>query len=98
MVYTLSTTIRISEKTKNILTKVLIRLESELGRRLDYDEVIRILIERSGFRKPELLLRLKEMRVPREVVVEARRILEEESKFEEEVFKRRYGFRYKRSS
>jgi len=98
MVCALSTTIRVSEKTKSMLTKVLIRLESELGRRLDYDEVIRILIERSGFRRPELLLRLKEMRVPRRVVVEARRILEEESRFEEEVFKRRYGFRYKRSS
>ena len=98
MVYALSTTIRVSERTKKMLTKVLISLESELGRRLDFDEVIRILIERSGFRKPELLLRLKEMSVPREVAEKAHEILEREAEFEEEVFERRYGFRYKRSS
>jgi len=98
MVYALSTTIRVSERTKKMLTKVLISLESELGRRLDFDEVIRILIERSGFRKPELLLRLKEMSVPREVAEKAHEILEREVGFEEEVFERRYGFRYKRSS
>lgn len=95
---TSSTTIRVSEKTKNMLTKVLIRLENELGKRLDYDDVIRILIERSGFRKPELLLRLKEMSVPEEVVEKAHKLLEEESRLEEEVFKRRYRLRYKHSS
>ena len=98
MVYIVSTTIRVSRKTKNLLTEVLIRLESELGRRLDYDDVIRILIERSGFRNSNLLLKLKEMSVPEEIVKKAHEILERETKFEEEIFKRRYGLRYKYSS
>ncbi len=98
MVYTLSTTIRVSKRTKDLLTKVLIKLENELGRRLDYDEVIRILVERSGIRNPELLLRLKEMSVSREIVEEAHKLLEEETRFEERVFERRYGSRHKYSS
>ncbi len=94
--YTLSTTtIRVSKKTKDLLTKILIKLESELGRRLDYDDVIRILIERSRARKPELLRTLKEMSVSTEIAERSHRMLEEESRFEEEVFKRRYSSRYK---
>ncbi len=96
MVYTLST-IRLSRETKELLTDVLIKLEGELGRRLSYDDVIRILIRRSRVRNPELLLRLMEMRVSREIVEEAHRLLEEEAGFEEEVFRRRYRARYKRS-
>ncbi|RLG84310.1 MAG: hypothetical protein DRO40_01810 [Thermoprotei archaeon] len=93
----MSTTIRVSKRTKDLLTKVLIKLENELGRRLDYDEVIRILVERSGIRNPELLLRLKEMSVSREIVEEAHKLLEE-TRFEERVFERRYGSRHKYSS
>ncbi len=93
----LSTTIRVSKKTKDLLTKVMIRLESELGRRLSYDDVIRILIERSKSRRPELLLMLKEMGVSEEVVRKAHRLLEGERGFEEKTFERRYGSRYKHS-
>ncbi len=91
-------TIRISKKTKDLLSKVLIKLENELGKRLNYDDVIKILIERSGFRNSNLLLKLKEMSVPEEIVKKAHEILERETKFEEEIFKRRYGLRYKYSS
>ena len=97
MVYILSTTIRISKRTKELLTKVLIELENELGRRLDYDDVIKILIERSKARRPKLLLKLKEMSVSEEIVGEARRLLGEERGIEERSFERRYGVRYKRS-
>lgn len=45
MKYTLSTTIKVSRKTKELLTRVLARLEAELSRGLTYDDVIRILIE-----------------------------------------------------
>ena len=44
--YILSTTIKVSRETKELLTKVLIKLESELGRRLSYDDVIKILVKR----------------------------------------------------
>ncbi len=98
MGYTLSTTIKVSRETKNLLTRVLTKLEAELGRRLTYDDVIRILIEKSGFRNPEFLLKLKGMGVPLSVVKEAHRILEEEVKLEEEAYERRYGVRYKRSN
>ncbi len=91
------TTIRITRKTKEILTRELIRLENELGRRLDYDEAIRILIERSRPRRPELLLRLKKMKVSEHIVSKAHEMLEEEAKLEEEFFERRYGARYKRT-
>ena len=93
----LSITIRVSKKTKDLLTKVMIRLENELGRRLSYDDVIRILMERSRSRRPELLLMLKEMNVSEEVVRKAHRLLEEERGFEEKTFERRYGSRYKHS-
>jgi hypothetical protein len=98
MVYTLSTTIRVSKKTKDLLTKVMIRLENELGKRLDYDEVIRILIERSMVRRPELLLRLKSMSVSEEISEKAHKLLSEERGIEEKSFERRYGTRYKHSS
>jgi len=97
-VYTLSTTIKLSKRTKELLTDVLIKLESELGRRLSYDEVIKILIERGKTRNPRLLLKLAEMKVSRETVEEAHRLLEEETEFEEEVFRRRYRTRYECSN
>jgi|GEM_PF-1578433 len=95
MVYTLSTTIKLSKATKELLTDVLIELESELRRRLSYDDVIRILIRRSRARNPKLLQKLIEMEVSKEVVERARRLLEEETELEEEVFRRRYCDRYK---
>ena len=93
----MSTTIRLSKETKEMLTDVLIRLEKELGRRLSYDEVIRILIRRSRARNPRLLLKLVSMSVPEEVVKEAHRLLEEEVWLEEEAFRRRYRGRYEHS-
>jgi len=93
-VYILSTTIKISKETKELLTRVLIKLEGELGRRLSYDDVIRILVKRSKVRNPKFLLKLVEMEVPREIVRKAHELLEEEVKFEEEVFRRRYRARY----
>ena len=97
MVYTLSTTIRVSKKTKELLTKTMIKLENELGRRLDYDDVIRILIERSKTRRPELLLKLKEMSVPSEVAEKARELLRKERRAGEKLVERRYSARYKHS-
>ena len=94
----MSTTIKVSKKTKDLLTKVLIKLESELGRRLDYDEVIRILIDRVRIRNPEYLRKLMRMSVPEEVVRKAHELLKEEARLEEGVFKRRYGSRHECSS
>ena len=94
MVNTLSTTIKLSKETKRLLTNVLIKLENELGRRLSYDEVIRILIRRSKIRNPEPLLELMKMKVPKEIVRRAHELLEEEAELEEEVYRRRYCTRY----
>ncbi len=92
MVYTLSTTIRISKGTKKLLDKMLIELENELGRRLSYDEAIKILIERAKTRKrPELLLELLEMKGSEELSEKAQKILREERRREIEIYKRRYG-------
>ncbi|RLE64149.1 MAG: hypothetical protein DRJ47_08360 [Thermoprotei archaeon] len=90
----MSTTIKISRETKELLTDVLIRLEGELGRRLSYDDVIRILIKRSRVRDSRLLLRLVEMKVSGKLVEKARKLLEEETALEEEMFRRRYRTRY----
>ncbi|MEM2790696.1 MAG: hypothetical protein QW075_02500, partial [Thermofilaceae archaeon] len=89
-------TIKVSKETKELLTEVLVKLEEELGRRLTYDEVIRVLVRRSGVRNPSLLLKLADMSVPEEVVVEARNLLEGEMELEMGVFERRYGSRYER--
>ena len=86
IMYILSTTIRVSRRTKDLLTRVLIELENDLGRRLDYDDVIRILIEKSKVKKPELLLKLNEMSVSEEIAREARKLLEEEKRSEERFF------------
>lgn len=53
------TSIRVKKDTKRLLEKVLIDLESRLGRRLDYDEVLRILA-RDAQAKPWLLKMLME--------------------------------------
>lgn len=90
----MSTTIKLSKKTKELLTDTLIRLENELGRRLSYDDAIRILIERSRGRNPGLLLRLMDMEAPGELAEEARRLLEGEAALEEKAFRGRYRSRY----
>ncbi|MEM0459537.1 MAG: hypothetical protein QXZ31_06685 [Thermofilaceae archaeon] len=91
-----STAIRVSKETKELVTEVLVKLEEELGMRLTYDEVIRVLVRRSGVRNHSLLLKLADMSVPEEVVVEARNLLEGETELEMGVFERRYGSRYER--
>jgi len=48
------TSIRVRKDTKRLLEKVLIDLELRLGRRLDYDELLRILA-RSAQARPWLL-------------------------------------------
>ena len=92
------TTIRLSKGTKALLTDLLIELERELGRRLSYDDVIRILAARARARNPKLLQELVRMRVPGRLVEEARKLLEREAEYEEEAFRRRYRHRYERSS
>ena len=51
------TSIRVRKETKKLLEKALIDLEARLGRRLDYDELLRILV-RGAQAKPWLLKRL----------------------------------------
>jgi len=91
MVYTLSTTIRISKETKKLLTNIMIKLEAELGKRLDYDDVIRILINRCRTKNPHLLMRLINMEVSGEIVEKAHKLLREERISERRIIKRRYG-------
>jgi len=51
------TSIRVRKETKKLLEGAHFELESRLGRRLDYDELLRILA-RGVYAKPELLRRL----------------------------------------
>ncbi|MEB3859754.1 MAG: hypothetical protein LRS43_00930 [Desulfurococcales archaeon] len=53
------TSIRVRRDTKRLLEKTLIEFEAMLGRRLDYDELLRLLVERARV-KPWLLRRLLE--------------------------------------
>lgn len=71
------TTIRVRKETKRLLEKVLIDLESRLGRRLDYDELLRILA-RSAQTKPWLLRLLVERPVEGHDTDEAQRLLRSE--------------------
>jgi len=71
------TTIRVRKETKRLLEKVLIDLESRLGRRLDYDELLRILA-RSAQAKPWLLRLLVERPVEGHDTDEAQRLLRSE--------------------
>ncbi len=91
MVYTLSTTIRISKETKKLLTNIMIKLEAELGKRLDYDNVIRILINRYRTKNPHLLMRLINMEVNGKIVEKVHKLLREERISERRIIKRRYG-------
>ncbi len=49
------TTIRVRRETKELLERALIALESRLGRRLDYDTLLRILARRVLRGRPWLL-------------------------------------------
>ena len=49
------TTIRVKRETKILLEKALVAVESKLGRRLDYDTLLRILAKRVLRGKPWLL-------------------------------------------
>ena len=55
------TSIRVSVETKKLLERLLVAMEARLGRRLDYDELLRMLAaEKLRERRPELLLALFE--------------------------------------
>lgn len=71
------TSIRVRKETKKLLERVLIDLESRLGRRLDYDELLRILA-RGAEAKPWLLRWLIENPVERHDTDRAQRLLRSE--------------------
>ncbi len=75
------TTIKLKKTTKKRLEEKLIEYEKHLGRRIDYDELINILIDEAETSrlKPELLLELIEINkdLPEEYVKKAHIILEE---------------------
>ena len=73
------TSIRVRKETKRLLEKVLIDLESRLGRRIDYDELLRILA-RDAQAKPWLLRLLVERPVEGHDMDEAQRLLRSERK------------------
>lgn len=71
------TSIRVRKETKELLEKTLIDLEARLGRRLDYDDVIRILAQRARG-KPELLMLLTQNPVKENDTDKAQRLLRRE--------------------
>lgn len=71
------TSIRVRRETKRLLEKTLIDLEARLGRRLDYDDVIRILAQRARG-KPELLMLLTQNPVEEHDTDKAQRLLRRE--------------------
>ena len=86
------TTIRISRRTKELLDRLVIELERELGRRLSYDEALKILLKRNlRAKRPELLLRFMSRRFSDETVKELHEILRVERARENEITQRRYG-------
>ncbi len=96
------TTIKLKKTTKKRLEEKLIEYEKLLGKRIDYDELINILIDDADTRKhkPELLLELIEINkdISEEYVEKAHMILENEAELEERAFEEKYGSRHKRSS
>jgi len=97
MVYNLYTTIRLRKETKKRLEKILIEYEVKLKRRLDYDELIQILLDKleGKDKRPELLLELKEMKVSSQLVSKAHEVLANERRLEEEILEGKYSSRYK---
>jgi len=75
------TTIKLKKTTKKRLEEKLIEYEKHLGRRINYDELINILIDEAETSrlKPELLLELIEINkdLPEEYVKKTHIILEE---------------------
>ena len=71
------TSIRVRKDTKKLLEKTLIDFEARLGRRLDYDELIRILAIQAQS-KPQLLKLLVENPVEGYSTDEAQRLLRSE--------------------
>ncbi len=71
------TSIRVRRETRELLEKTLIDLEARLGRRLDYDDVIRILAQRARG-KPELLMLLTQNPVKENDTDKAQRLLRRE--------------------
>ncbi len=71
------TSIRVRKDTKKLLERVLIDFEAMLGRRLDYDELIRILAIRAQS-KPQLLKLLLENPVKEHNTDTAQRLLADE--------------------
>ncbi len=69
--------IRVRRETARLLERKLRELEDRLGRRLDYDELLRILVRRSAAR-PELLRALVENPVPGYSSEEAQGLLRRE--------------------
>ncbi len=85
------TTIRVSKKTKELLDRLVIELERELGRRLSYDEALRMLIERSlRAKRPELLLQFMSKRFSDKTVKDLQEIVRIERARENEIAQRRY--------
>ena len=76
------TTIRVTRETKRLLERVLVEVEARLGRRLDYDELLRMLAARARLR-PGLLLWLLENPVEGHDTEEALHVLREERKRDE---------------
>ena len=75
--YAKYTTIKLKKETKELLERVLIDFESELGTRLDYDDVIRLLVTKVT-QRPQLLLSLFQSPVKGHNTNEAQRLLREE--------------------
>ena len=71
------TSIRVRRNTKELLEKALIELEAELGRRLDYDELIQILALRAQA-NPQLLKLLIENPVKEHDTEKAQELLRRE--------------------
>lgn len=74
------TSIRVKRETKELLEKLLVKMEYELGRRLDYDELLKIIATRilSGHKRPEFLAKLAENPIADHDTALAMRILREE--------------------
>ncbi len=71
------TSIRVRKDTKKLLEKTLIEFEARLGRRLDYDELIRILALRTQA-NPQLLRLLIQNPVKNHDTGNAQRLLRSE--------------------
>ena len=71
------TTIKVRKETKELLERTLIDFEAKLGKRLDYDELIRLLVIRAKGR-PQMLKLLIERPVEEHNTERAQRLLREE--------------------